>query len=53
MQEFPVALVTDNGLTEFNGVLTDTAIAVGPAPAEFIDKITGAAGVYGSKLKLL
>jgi PTH2 family peptidyl-tRNA hydrolase len=33
-------LVTDNGVTEFNGVKTNTCIAIGPAPKEEIDKIT-------------
>ena len=36
----PVVLVTDNGLTEFNGVKTNTCIAIGPAPKEEIDKVT-------------
>lgn len=35
------ALITDNGDTEFGGVPTNTCVAVGPAPAEDIDKITG------------
>lgn len=37
----PTALITDAGLTEFNGVPTNTCIAIGPANAEEIDKITG------------
>lgn len=37
----PVALITDAGLTEFNGVPTKTCIAVGPASSDKIDKITG------------
>lgn len=36
----PVVLVTDNGLTEFNGVKTNTCIAIGPAPKELIDNVT-------------
>ena len=40
----PVALVTDNGATEFHGVPTHTAIAIGPADADAVDKITR----YGS-----
>jgi len=36
----PVVLVTDNGLTEFNGKKTNTCIAIGPASREDIDKIT-------------
>ena len=37
----PTVLITDSGLTEFNGVPTNTCIAIGPARAEEIDKITG------------
>jgi PTH2 family peptidyl-tRNA hydrolase len=37
----PVALITDSGLTEFNGVPTNTCIAIGPGNREDIDKITG------------
>jgi peptidyl-tRNA hydrolase len=37
----PVVLITDNGLTEFNGVHTNTCIAIGPAFSKDIDKITG------------
>lgn len=37
----PSSLIKDNGLTEFNGVHTYTAVAVGPGPEEEIDKITG------------
>ena len=35
------ALITDSGLTEFNGVPTNTCIAIGPAKSEEINKITG------------
>ena len=42
----PCALIRDAGLTEFGGNSTYTAIAVGPATNEEVDKITG-------KLKLL
>ena len=42
----PVVVVTDAGHTEFQGVPTKTCLAIGPGPAEDIDKITG-------KLKLL
>ena len=42
----PCVLITDAGLTEFNGVPTKTCIAIGPAYSEDIDKIT-------SHLKLL
>ena len=39
--KLPAVLITDNGRTEFNGVPTNTCIAIGPANAEDIDKITG------------
>lgn len=42
----PCSLIQDAGFTEFNGVPTYTAVAIGPAQATEIDKITG-------KLKLL
>jgi PTH2 family peptidyl-tRNA hydrolase len=42
----PCALITDSGKTVFHGVPTNTCIAIGPADADEIDKITG-------KLKLL
>ena len=35
------SLITDSGLTEFNGVPTNTCIAIGPAKSEEINKITG------------
>jgi PTH2 family peptidyl-tRNA hydrolase len=41
-----VNLITDSGFTEFNGVPTNTCLAIGPALNEEIDKIT-------SHLKLL
>jgi PTH2 family peptidyl-tRNA hydrolase len=44
--KIPTALITDAGLTEFDGVPTNTCIAIGPYWSEDIDKITG-------KLKLL
>lgn len=37
----PFAAIQDNGLTEFHGVPTWTALAIGPAQATDIDKITG------------
>lgn len=37
----PCALITDNGTTEFNGVKTNTCIAVGPGPEELVDQVTG------------
>jgi PTH2 family peptidyl-tRNA hydrolase len=36
----PVVLVTDNGKTEFHGVKTNTAIAIGPWYKDEIDLIT-------------
>jgi len=35
------ALVTDAGKTEFHGVRTNTALAIGPEWASKLDKITG------------
>lgn len=37
----PCALITDAGLTEFNGVPTKTCVGIGPADPDEIDKITG------------
>jgi peptidyl-tRNA hydrolase, PTH2 family len=37
----PCSLIEDNGLTEFGGVATVTACAIGPANDEEVDKITG------------
>ena len=37
----PHALITDSGLTEFHGVLTNTCLGIGPYEAEEIDKFTG------------
>jgi PTH2 family peptidyl-tRNA hydrolase len=37
----PCALIQDSGLTEFHGDPTYTAMAIGPAKSEEIDKITG------------
>ena len=39
--ELPCTLITDAGRTEFKGVPTNTAVAIGPAKSEDIDKITG------------
>ncbi len=41
MEDIPCSLIQDIGKTEFNGVPTYTAVAVGPALAEDVDKITG------------
>ncbi len=37
----PCSLIVDSGLTEFNGVPTLTAVGIGPADEELINKITG------------
>jgi peptidyl-tRNA hydrolase, PTH2 family len=37
----PCALIVDSGRTEFHGVPTKTCCAVGPAPADAVDQITG------------
>lgn len=37
----PCALITDSGLTEFNGVPTNTACAIGPCSDELVDQVTG------------
>ena len=42
----PVALITDAGLTEFNGVPTSTCCAIGPANSDKIDLITGHLKLY-------
>lgn len=39
-------LITDSGKTEFNGVPTNTVVAIGPNRAEDIDKITGELKLY-------
>lgn len=41
LDNLPCALIKDNGTTEFGGVKTYTAIAIGPGPIDLIDKITG------------
>ena len=40
MNNIICTLITDAGKTEFHGVATDTAVAIGPAPAKDVDKIT-------------
>ena len=37
----PVKLITDSGLTEFDGQSTNTCLAIGPAWSDEIDAITG------------
>lgn len=44
--KIPCSLITDSGKTEFDGVPTNTAVALGPDVASKIDKLT-------SHLKLL
>lgn len=39
--KLPAAIIQDVGKTEFNGVPTFTAVAIGPAWADEIDPITG------------
>jgi len=46
----PCALITDAGRTEFHGVPTRTAIAIGPAAIPEIDAITGPQGLVPGKL---
>ena len=46
----PCALIRDLGATEFHGVPTHTAIAIGPAEAAEIDRITGPDGVIRTSL---
>jgi len=36
----PCSLITDSGKTEFHGVPTNTAVAVGPAEVSRIDEVT-------------
>ncbi len=42
----PHALIQDAGRTEFHGVPTYTALAVGPASTERIDPVTGDLSLY-------
>lgn len=39
-------VVTDAGLTEFDGVPTNTCLAIGPDEAEKIDAVTGKLSLY-------
>lgn len=39
--KLPCAMIIDSGTTEFNGVETKTCLAIGPADAMEVDKITG------------
>jgi PTH2 family peptidyl-tRNA hydrolase len=40
-ENVPCSLIVDNGLTEFNGVLTKTCVGIGPHWVDVIDRITG------------
>lgn len=40
------SLIEDSGKTEFNGVVTATAVAIGPHDAKKIDAITGHLKLY-------
>ena len=46
----PTSLIRDAGHTEFAGVPTLTACAIGPARVEDIDRITGPEGAVATKL---
>jgi peptidyl-tRNA hydrolase, PTH2 family len=39
-------LITDSGRTEFGGVPTITALAIGPDRSDLIDEVTGALAIY-------
>jgi PTH2 family peptidyl-tRNA hydrolase len=41
LEGIPCSLIEDKGLTEFGGVVTITAVAIGPDYPDKIDKITG------------
>ena len=43
-------LITDSGKTEFGGVPTVTALGIGPADSDAIDRITGPQGIHPLKL---
>ena len=42
----PACLVTDNGDTEFGGVKTNTAVAIGPARSSQLDPLFGMLRLY-------
>ncbi|MFT4626098.1 MAG: PTH2 family peptidyl-tRNA hydrolase [Myxococcota bacterium] len=46
----PCSLITDAGRTEFGGVPTRTAVAIGPGVVSEIDAITGPEGLVATKL---
>lgn len=39
-KDIPCAIIQDNGTTEFKGVKTYTAVAIGPEEVEIVDSIT-------------
>jgi PTH2 family peptidyl-tRNA hydrolase len=41
IEGMPCSLIQDVGKTEFGGVPTYTAVAVGPAESQYVDIITG------------
>jgi peptidyl-tRNA hydrolase, PTH2 family len=49
-KRIPHALITDAGRTEFSGVPTKTAAAIGPADSNLIDTITGPDGAVKTRL---
>jgi PTH2 family peptidyl-tRNA hydrolase len=40
-KNIPCSFIVDNGLTEFGGEKTPTAVAIGPAQDEIVDQISG------------
>lgn len=48
--DLPCSLITDAGHTEFKGVPTRTALAIGPAAVADVDRITGPEGLVKTKL---
>jgi PTH2 family peptidyl-tRNA hydrolase len=44
--DLPAALITDQGRTVFHGQATHTCVGIGPAPTNFLDKITGHLKLY-------
>ena len=49
-RNLPVAMITDAGVTEFHGIPTNTAVAIGPAKCDVIDEITGKKGLIRTRL---
>lgn len=46
MNEIEAHLVTDNGATEFGGVRTNTAVAIGPERSSVLDPLFGMLKLY-------